>query len=95
MIIDCDQHDWVEIYCLRKQQLLLQLHDGTALIVRAVTTSNTAGQECLVCDSAGQAQAIPLLAIASIQALDADGRPDGAVTRLKTQAAWGDGPAES
>ena len=36
MMIDCDQHDWVEIFCLRKRLLLLRLQDGETLTVRAV-----------------------------------------------------------
>ncbi|MCC5826328.1 Rho-binding antiterminator [Alkalimonas sp.] len=85
MIIDCDQHDWVEIFCLRRQLLLLNLLDGTALTVRATDTRNTAEQEYLLCETASGERAIPLLAIASIQPLHDCGQTDGEAIQLKLQ----------
>ena len=85
MIIDCDQHDWVEIFCLRKQLLLLNLQDGTTRTARAAGTCNTAEQEYLLCETDRGEQTIPLLAIASIQPLHDCGKADGAAITLKLQ----------
>lgn len=85
MIIDCDQHDWVEIFCLRKQLLLLRLKQGDERTGRAETTRNTAEQEYLVLLTAEGEQAIPLADIAEIQPLHDCGKPDGEPLRLKLQ----------
>lgn len=85
MMIDCDQHDWVEIFCLRKQLLLVTLQDGETLTVRAADTRTAAGQEYLQCETDTGEQEIPLLVIVSIQPLHDCGKNDGDPIQLRLQ----------
>lgn len=64
--IACDLHDYVEIACLHRYRLSIELVDGSRFTARAVTTRNTREEEFLVLDeseSVGEVRLDRLLAI--------------------------------
>ena len=43
--IDCDRHDYLEIACLHRYRLLIELTDGSSLEATPVTTLTTSDKE--------------------------------------------------
>ncbi len=43
--IDCDRHDYLEVACLKRWRLLIELADGRCLTARALDTETTASKE--------------------------------------------------
>lgn len=69
--ISCDLHDHLEIACLRRLRLQVELTDGTQVEGRALTTMSTpAKEEFLRLESADGVQDLRLDQLHAITALD-------------------------
>ncbi|MEG0100049.1 MAG: Rho-binding antiterminator [Citrobacter sp.] len=70
--IDCDLHDYLEIACLYRYMLRIELTDGTVFDAKAVTTRTTVGkEEYLVVDRQESQQYIRLDYLSAITVLTA------------------------
>lgn len=73
--IDCDLHDVLEIACLHRARLQVELTDGRIFVARARTTQSTPGkEEFLVLDAEDGEQRIRLDHLRAVATLGADGR---------------------
>ncbi|WP_367382761.1 Rho-binding antiterminator [Stenotrophomonas cyclobalanopsidis] len=87
--IECDLHDMLEIACLHRALLQVELRDGSHFVARARTTVSTADkEEFLVLDADEGERRIRLDQLHAVATLGADGQP-GARTLL------GPGPADA
>ncbi|WP_230326327.1 Rho-binding antiterminator [Citrobacter sp. Res13-Sevr-PEB04-36] len=70
--VDCDLHDYLEIACLYRYMLRIELTDGTVFDARAVTTRTTIEkEEYLVVERQANSQNIRLDCLSAITALTA------------------------
>ncbi|HGY3717444.1 TPA: Rho-binding antiterminator [Citrobacter gillenii] len=70
--VDCDLHDYLEIACLYRYMLRIELTDGTVFDARAVTTRTTIEkEEYLVVERQASSQNIRLDYLSAITALTA------------------------
>lgn len=74
--IACDLHDVLEIACLHRVRLQVELTDGRTFLARARTTVSTAGkEEFLLLDADDGEQRIRLDHLLAVTTLGADGLP--------------------
>lgn len=68
--ISCDLHDHLEVACLYRYRLLIELTDRTQIIAQARTTLTDSDKtEYLILEESGQVQRIPMHLIAWIEPL--------------------------
>lgn len=84
-IINCDTHDLIEIICMRRYQVRLQLQDGCWVAGTAHTTLARNGQEYLQLQQPAQLLDVALLQIELIQVLTPGADP----TEIRPNAAPG------
>ncbi|HAL22782.1 MAG TPA: transcriptional antiterminator [Stenotrophomonas sp.] len=74
--IACDLHDVLEIACLQRDLLQVELMDGRTFVARARTTLSTSGkEEFLLLDADDGEQRIRLDHLRAVTTLGADGLP--------------------
>ena len=74
--IACDLHDVLEIACLHRDLLQVELIDGRTFVARARTTLSTPGkEEFLLLDADDGEQRIRLDHLLAVTTLGADGLP--------------------
>lgn len=72
--LECDLHDVLEIACLHRAQLQVELRDGSRFMARARTTISTADkEEFLLLDAADGERRIRLDRLHAVTTLGADG----------------------
>ncbi|HDS1040090.1 TPA: Rho-binding antiterminator [Stenotrophomonas maltophilia] len=82
--LDCDLHDVLEIACLHRARLQVELTDGRTFVARARTTLSTPGkEEFLLLDADDGEHRIRLDHLLAVATLGADGLP-GTRTVLAT-----------
>ena len=80
--LDCDLHDVLEIACLHRALLQVELRDGSRFVARARTTVSTADkEEFLLLDAPEGERRIRLDQLHAVATVGADGQP-GARTLL-------------
>lgn len=80
--LQCDLHDVLEIACLHRDLLQVELRDGRRFVARARTTESTADkEEFLLLDAPGGEHRIRLDHLHAVATVGADGQP-GARTVL-------------
>ena len=71
--MNCDLHDYLEIACMRRYRLVIELKDGAQLKAKALTTRTSSNkEEFLVVETADGQQEIRLDQLLAITPLDAD-----------------------
>ena len=74
--LDCDLHDVLEIACLHRALLQVELRDGSRFVARARTTVSTAGkEEFLLLDAPEGERRIRLGQLHAVATVGADGKP--------------------
>lgn len=68
--IACELHDYVEIACLHRYRLLIELTDGSRFRATAVTTHNTKEEEFLVLEDSEAEAEVRLDRLQAITPLD-------------------------
>jgi Rho-binding antiterminator len=72
--IACELHDYIEIACMHRYRLLVELTDGNRFRARAITTHNTKDEEFLVLADSEAENEVRLDRLAAITPLDDDAR---------------------
>ena len=71
--MNCDLHDYLEIACMRRYRLVIELKDGAQLKAKALTTRTSSNkEEFLVVVTADGQQEIRLDQLLAITPLDAN-----------------------
>ncbi|NUT77982.1 transcriptional antiterminator [Pseudomonas sp. C1C7] len=71
--MNCDLYDYLEIACMRGYRLNVELHDGSCLEAKALTTRTASSkEEFLLLESADGQQEIRLDQLLAITPLDAN-----------------------
>ena len=67
-MISCEQYDYIELVCLFKYPVKLELSDGSVLQGKAVDTKRSAeGQECIELEWHGKRQLVELAQLEKLQ----------------------------
>ncbi|TXR37718.1 transcriptional antiterminator [Ectopseudomonas mendocina] len=68
----CDLYDYLEIACMRRYQLAIELVDGSHLLGQALTTQTTAKEEFLLIRTSDGEQRLRMDRLLAITPQDAD-----------------------
>ncbi|WP_339144269.1 Rho-binding antiterminator [Pseudoalteromonas galatheae] len=67
-MISCQQYDYIELACLKRLKVTIEMKDGDVVRGRCENTAIVDKQECLVLEQESQAVTVMLAGITSISA---------------------------
>ncbi|MCG9759314.1 MULTISPECIES: Rho-binding antiterminator [Pseudoalteromonas] len=67
-MISCQQYDYIELACLKRLKVTIEMKDGDVVRGRCENTAIVDKQECLVLEQESQAVTVMLAEITSISA---------------------------